>query len=84
MAILSIHKQWLPGSLFLLFGQETNLYHTSLQLVYTVPLILLLLLLLLLYSINTEGQPGRPGSINTELVINTNAYSNTLNLDRMD
>jgi len=52
----------------------------------TVPTdsILLLLLLLLLYSINTKGQPGRPGSLNTELVINTNAYSNTLKLDRMD
>ena len=42
-----------------------------------------LLLLLLLYSINTEGQPGQPGSLNIELVINTNAYSNTLKLDRM-
>ena len=37
--------------------------------------VLLLLLLLLLYSINTEGHPGRPGSLNTELVINTNAYT---------
>ena len=45
--------------------------------------LLLLLLLLLLYSINTEGQPGQPGSLNIELVINTNAYSNTLKLDRM-
>ena len=44
-------------------------------------ILLLLLLLLLLYSINTEGQPGRPGSLNTEIVINTYAYSNinTLN-----
>jgi len=44
----------------------------------------ILLLLVLLYSINTEGQPGGPGSLNTELVINTNAGSNTLKLDRMD
>ena len=39
-----------------------------------IHVLLLLLLLLLLYSTNTEGQPGQPGSLNTELVINTNAY----------
>ena len=53
------------------------------ELLGIVILLLLLLLLLLLYSINTEGQPGKPGSLNIELVINTNAYSNTLKLDRM-
>ena len=45
--------------------------------IHTIEVVIFLFfyLLLLLYSINTEGQPGRPGSLNTELVINTNAYT---------
>jgi len=50
MAIFSIHKQWVPGSFFLWLGQEANLYHTSVQLVYTVPLIFMLYNWYMLYN----------------------------------